>query len=214
MNTPVWQLQAFDRAGNIIGTITKHPNLPVVRTGAPGAFALFATRDIELEATETPGEIGLKAFLEIERNHAEKLQFALNSSDSMVRLLAKRAKARRGPEAKETPGDHDFTIGGEIRVQEVEQRLDLQGALPVDFQHDIFALIEPLLNGIARGAVKVVVHLGPFEELAAGHHGPELALVDEPVLTPMLLLAARRACGVRHRQSQMGVEFEQRVDQT
>jgi hypothetical protein len=37
---PVWILQAFDRAGNVIGTITKHPNLPVVREGDPGAFAL------------------------------------------------------------------------------------------------------------------------------------------------------------------------------
>jgi hypothetical protein len=44
---PVWILQAFDRAGNVIGTITKHPNLPVVREGDPGAFALLDTRDLD-----------------------------------------------------------------------------------------------------------------------------------------------------------------------
>jgi hypothetical protein len=72
----VWILTAFDRAGNIIGTITKHPNLPVVRTGAPGAFALFALSDMDA---------ALPAAL--------------------------------------PPGDHDFTIGGEIRVQELERQL-------------------------------------------------------------------------------------------
>ena len=97
MNTPVWQLQAFDRAGNIIGTITKHPNLPVVRTGAPGAFALFATCDMDAAL--------------------------------VAELEARLFPAEPTSEHTETPvtetGDHDFTIGGEIRVQEVEQRLDL-----------------------------------------------------------------------------------------
>ena len=38
-------------------------------------------------------------------------------------------------------------------------------------------------------------------------------LVDEPVLAAVLLLAARRARGVRHRHRQVRVEFEQRLDQ-
>ena len=59
MNTtthPVWILQAFDRAGNIIGTIIKHPNLPVVRKGDPGAFALIALCDIAGHFPEAHGE--------------------------------------------------------------------------------------------------------------------------------------------------------------
>jgi hypothetical protein len=48
-----------------------------------------------------------------------------------------------------------------------------------------------LLQPEARGAVEVVVHLGPFGELAALAHGEEVLHVDEVVFAAVLFAGSR-----------------------
>ena len=94
-----------------------------------------------------------------------------------------------------------------------EDLLDLHGALEVDFQNHVGALGDPLLDGLLGGAVAVAVHMGPFHEGVGPHHGVEFLLRDEKVLASVLLLAARRAGGVRDRGLHARVELQQRLDQ-
>jgi hypothetical protein len=44
---------------------------------------------------------------------------------------------------------------------------DLAGPLPVDVEHHVLADAQGLLHGLARRAVEVAVHLGPFQEVPA-----------------------------------------------
>mmetsp|Transcript_60043 Transcript_60043/g.142152 ORF Transcript_60043/g.142152 Transcript_60043/m.142152 type:complete len:345 (-) Transcript_60043:389-1423(-) len=74
-------------------------------------------------------------------------------------------------------------------------------------------MLQPVLDAGPRGAVEVAVHLGPLEELAASRHRAELVGRDEPVLAPVLFLAARRTRGVRDRDRQPGVQLQQCLDQ-
>ena len=94
-----------------------------------------------------------------------------------------------------------------------EELLDLQRALPVDLEQHVVAADDAVFDGAARSAVEVAVHLGPLDELARRDHGAKRRLVDEVVLAPVLLLAARLSRGVRDRQHEVRIELEQGLDE-
>src|SRR6185369_8940501 len=91
--------------------------------------------------------------------------------------------------------------------------LDLQRALPVDLEQHVVAAGDPVLDAGARRAVEMAVDLGPLDELAAIDHRAKRLLVDEVVLTAVLVLAARLSGRVRDRQCQVRVELEECLDE-
>ena len=54
----------------------------------------------------------------------------------------------------------------------------------------------PFFDGVARRAVAVAVHMGPFQEGIARHHAVKLFGREKKVFPAMLFLSAWRAGGV------------------
>src|ERR1700761_3740828 len=94
-----------------------------------------------------------------------------------------------------------------------EELADLQCALPVDLQHDVLAVGQQRLDALARRAVPVAVHMRVLEALAGRDHLLEALDGGEVVFAAVALLLARRARGVRHRDGQVRLVLEQRLDE-
>ncbi len=93
------------------------------------------------------------------------------------------------------------------------QLAHLLRALPVDFQNQVEAFGQRLLDPFLRSTVKVIEYLGMFEELAAFEHGVELCMVDEVVVHPIHFARAHGAGGVRDRNANLRFAVDQRLDQ-
>jgi hypothetical protein len=85
-------------------------------------------------------------------------------------------------------------------------------ALPVDLQQHVAALLQALLQPGARGAVEIVMYLGPLGELAAFAHGEETLHVDEVVFAAVLFARPRLARGVGNRVHHARVVRQQAAD--
>ena len=93
--------------------------------------------------------------------------------------------------------------GGRMNTLTTSLRIfshDLPGALPVDVEHHVLAARQGLLDRLARRAVEIAVHLGPFEQIAALAHLVELVGRDEPVVHAVDLRGALRPRRHRDRQ--------------
>ena len=73
------------------------------------------------------------------------------------------------------------------------------GALPIDVEKYITPLRQGVHHWRARAAVKVLVHLRPFQQRLIGDHGVKRRPVDEIILPPLLLARPRRPGGARDR---------------
>src|SRR5688500_11599373 len=93
------------------------------------------------------------------------------------------------------------------------KRAHLPRALPVDLEDEIVALLQRAVDALLRSSIPVAVHFGVLEEFAALAHGQKRRLVDEVVFAPVLLAGPRCARGVRSRQAQPRLVFEQRLDE-
>jgi hypothetical protein len=89
--------------------------------------------------------------------------------------------------------------------------IELQGALIVDVEQDVVAGRQLLFDLGARGAVEIVVDLGPFEQFALGLHAVEGGDVDEIIVGALDLVGAAGARGHRDGQTDIGVLPEQRA---
>ena len=107
-------------------------------------------------------------------------------------------------------------LGGRMKISTAfgNSCLICKRALPVDFEHHVLAALQMRSSMALR-------------EVPYGGHAPrpirknrractiaaKCRLVDEKVLATVLLLAARRAGGVRHRGREVRVELQQRLHQ-
>ena len=94
-----------------------------------------------------------------------------------------------------------------------KQLLDLQRALPVDFEHHVAPGLHARLDRLARCAVAVAVHQRPLEKIAGGDLGVEGLVVDEKVFAAVFFLSAWRARGVRNGRRHPRIHFQQGVDE-
>ena len=90
---------------------------------------------------------------------------------------------------------------------------DLDGPLKINFKNHIGALEHAFFNGFFRGAVAMVVNIGPLHEGICLNHGIEFLFRDEKVFPTVFFLTARGSGGVGHRGLDVGVKFKQCFDQ-
>src|SRR5882672_1932379 len=81
-------------------------------------------------------------------------------------------------------------------------------ALPVDVEHHITPHRQRALDRCARRAIAAPEHLGPFEKVAARHHGVEAVFIDEAVVPAFHLARTRLARRHRDRQLDGGIAIE------
>ncbi|MNC60352.1 hypothetical protein D3C75_1102230 [compost metagenome] len=93
------------------------------------------------------------------------------------------------------------------------QLAHLTGALPVDFQNQVIAPVQHLLQRATRGAVEVAEHFGVFKEVVLVDQRLEFVMADEVVVDAVLLARAFAARGVRDRNADAFVVLDQGVDQ-
>ncbi len=79
-------------------------------------------------------------------------------------------------------------------------RVDGLPALHVDVEDGEGAEAPRLLDDGARRAIAVAVHVRVLDERPLGDHAREARVVDEMVIDPVALLAARRPGGVADRE--------------
>jgi len=93
------------------------------------------------------------------------------------------------------------------------QLAHLLGALPVDFQDQVVAFVQGLLQVALRGAVEVAEHFGALKEGAVLDHLDELGALDEVIVNAVHLARAHGAGGVGHRDADLFVSVGQGLDQ-
>ena len=76
-------------------------------------------------------------------------------------------------------------------------------ALIINIEQHIPAFCENSLNRRARCAVKIAMHLGGFEQVAILAQPLKFLQADKMIMNAIHLAGAARACGYRHRQSQI-----------
>src|SRR5574344_128520 len=91
-----------------------------------------------------------------------------------------------------------FTTGrqDEYGTGSGHQAAHLPGALPVDFQNQVLALIQRLLHPLLGGAVKIAEYFGMFQKLATSDHGSKVVLAGEVVVDTVGFTRAHGAGGV------------------
>ena len=93
------------------------------------------------------------------------------------------------------------------------QPAHLLGTLPVDFQNQVEALGQGLLQPALRGTVEVAEHFGMFEELVALQTLEKILAADEVVVHAVDLARAHGASRVRNRHPHLRLCVDQGLDQ-
>ena len=92
--------------------------------------------------------------------------------------------------------------------------IDLQGSLDVDVEEIVAPGFERGFDRLARRAVKIAMHLRPFEKLAALAQSLEAALVDEVVMHAVDLARPAWPRGDGNRKRELIFRLQQETAQS
>ena len=108
-----------------------------------------------------------------------------------------------------------FQLGHRRRQDEdpheigAEGIFELLGALPVDVEQDVAAVLERFLDRLLRAAVAMIEDIGPFGEFVVGDQPVELRVVDEMIIDPVDLARAHRPGGGADRHGDRRIDLHQ-----